>query len=203
MRTLVLAVVQNPTGSGASVTLYYKYHFRSRMSGSVEKYSECYAEERSISDCDDSSDVCKSSTCQIRRVRQLRGGKRGDGERLGWRDGASACHSAALRRSLAARSTACASSRSATTSDIYPQRLIHSPNGHVFSINSDKEYQLYRSQNFKNTGFGDGMDFVWASYGNYAVRGPDKIKVHKGNSIAKLCAKLKNNFGEPVIYVKK
>ena len=31
------------------------------------------------------------------------------------------------------------------TADIYPQRVQHSPNGHIVAINSDKEYLLYRS----------------------------------------------------------
>lgn len=37
-------------------------------------------------------------------------------------------------------------------SDIFPQSVKHSPNGHTFVICSDDEYSIFRSQNFKNVG---------------------------------------------------
>lgn len=36
------------------------------------------------------------------------------------------------------------------TADIYPMSLKHSPNGHVFALNNDSEFSLFRTQTFKN-----------------------------------------------------
>ena len=69
-------------------------------------------------------------------------------------------------------------------SDIYPCGVRHSPNGHLFAIFSDSEYTIYRSQNFKNSGFGQGTDLVWASNGDFAVREAFSIKIFKNNTLS-------------------
>ena len=58
----------------------------------------------------------------------------------------------------------------------------HSPNGHSFALFNDSEYIIYRSQTFKNSGYGTGTDFCWSSNGDYAVRELSSIKLIKGNS---------------------
>lgn len=49
--------------------------------------------------------------------------------------------------------------------DFYPTGLKHAPNGHTFAVYNDSEFSIFRSQNFKNCGFGQGTDFVWGSNG--------------------------------------
>lgn len=71
------------------------------------------------------------------------------------------------------------SSKDLGISDIYPAGIRHSPNGHMFAVFSDSEFLIYRSQNFKNCGFGQGTDLVWAPNGNYAVRESFSIKIYK------------------------
>ena len=39
---------------------------------------------------------------------------------------------------------------------------------------------IYRSQTFKNSGYGTGSDFVWSSNGDFAVRESSSIKIIKG-----------------------
>jgi coatomer subunit beta' len=60
--------------------------------------------------------------------------------------------------------------------------VTHSPNGHLFGIYSDQEFSIYRSQTFKNAGFGQGTDLVWSNAGDYAVRETFTIKFYKGAS---------------------
>ncbi|CAD8136859.1 unnamed protein product [Paramecium octaurelia] len=69
-------------------------------------------------------------------------------------------------------------------SDIYPCGVRHSPNGHLFAIFSDSEYTIYRSQNFKNSGFGSGTDLIWSSSGDYAVKEIFSIKLFKNNTLS-------------------
>lgn len=61
----------------------------------------------------------------------------------------------------------------------------HSPNGHSFAVYSDSEYSIYRAQNFKNAGFGQGTDLVWGPVvDSYAVRDAFSIKTYKNNTLA-------------------
>lgn len=59
------------------------------------------------------------------------------------------------------------------TCEIYPQSLLHSPNGRFVSVCGDGEYILYTALAWRNKAFGPALDFVWASKENsndYAIR---------------------------------
>ncbi|KAK4099215.1 Coatomer, beta' subunit [Parathielavia hyrcaniae] len=69
------------------------------------------------------------------------------------------------------------------TAEVYPQSLIHSPNGRFAAICGDGEYIIYTALAWRNKGFGQALDFVWASKDNsndYAIReSATSIKVFK------------------------
>lgn len=69
------------------------------------------------------------------------------------------------------------------TCDIYPTSVKHSPNGHVFALYNDSEYILYRTQTFKNSGYGSGTDLVWSINGDFAVRDKYSIILYKNNNV--------------------
>ena len=46
---------------------------------------------------------------------------------------------------------------------IYPQRIAHSPNGRFVSVCGDGEYIIYTAMGWRNTTFGNAMEFVWAA----------------------------------------
>lgn len=57
--------------------------------------------------------------------------------------------------------------------EIYPQSLLHSPNGRFVSVCGDGEYIIYTALAWRNKSFGSALDFVWASKENsndYAIR---------------------------------
>jgi len=55
--------------------------------------------------------------------------------------------------------------------DVYPQMIDHSPNGRLCVIYGDGEYIIYNTTAWKNTSFGQGLEFVWGrGKGQYAVR---------------------------------
>ncbi|KAI9824041.1 MAG: hypothetical protein M1832_002109 [Thelocarpon impressellum] len=57
--------------------------------------------------------------------------------------------------------------------EIYPQSLLHSPNGRFVSVCGDGEYILYTALAWRNKAFGSALDFVWGSKDNsndYAIR---------------------------------
>lgn len=57
--------------------------------------------------------------------------------------------------------------------EIYPQTLLHSPNGRFVSVCGDGEYIIYTALAWRNKAFGSALDFVWASKDNsndYAIR---------------------------------
>ncbi|PWW79883.1 Coatomer, beta' subunit [Tuber magnatum] len=57
--------------------------------------------------------------------------------------------------------------------DIYPQSLLHSPNGRFVSVCGDGEYIIYTALAWRNKAFGQALDFVWGSRENsndYAIR---------------------------------
>ncbi len=64
-------------------------------------------------------------------------------------------------------------------SDFYATGVRHAPNGHQFAIFNDREYAIFRSQNFKGCGFGQGCDFVWSHNSDYAVRESFSVKVFR------------------------
>ncbi|KAI1148048.1 coatomer WD associated region-domain-containing protein [Nemania diffusa] len=59
------------------------------------------------------------------------------------------------------------------TCEIYPQTLLHSPNGRFVAVCGDGEYIIYTALAWRNKAFGSALDFVWASKENnndYAIR---------------------------------
>lgn len=57
--------------------------------------------------------------------------------------------------------------------EIYPQSLLHSPNGRFVSVCGDGEYIIYTALAWRNKAFGSALDFVWADKNNsndYAIR---------------------------------
>ena len=69
------------------------------------------------------------------------------------------------------------------TCDLYPTAVKHAPNGHVFALYNDIEYIIYRSQNFKNSGYGSGTDLVWSINGDFAVRDKLALVLYKNNNV--------------------
>lgn len=65
--------------------------------------------------------------------------------------------------------------------ELYPQQLIHSPNGRLLCACGDGEYIIYTALSLKNKSFGSALEFVWAEEaGVYATRETSsKIKVFK------------------------
>jgi coatomer subunit beta' len=59
------------------------------------------------------------------------------------------------------------------STEIYPQTLLHSPNGRFVAVCGDGEYIIYTSLALRNQAFGSALDFAWASKENdkdYAIR---------------------------------
>ncbi|CAG8468172.1 1461_t:CDS:10 [Paraglomus occultum] len=65
--------------------------------------------------------------------------------------------------------------------EVYPQTLQHSPNGRFVVVCGDGEYIIYTALAWRNKGFGNGLEFVWALDSNeYAVReSSTKVKLYK------------------------
>ncbi|KAF5530069.1 Coatomer subunit beta [Fusarium napiforme] len=59
------------------------------------------------------------------------------------------------------------------TCEVYPQTLIHSPNGRFVAVCGDGEYIIYTALAWRNKAFGSALDFAWASKDNsndFAIR---------------------------------
>ncbi|KAK4960098.1 Coatomer subunit beta' [Elasticomyces elasticus] len=59
------------------------------------------------------------------------------------------------------------------STEIYPQTLIHSPNGRFVAVCGDGEYIIYTALALRNQAFGSALDFAWASKEHdkdYAIR---------------------------------
>ena len=59
------------------------------------------------------------------------------------------------------------------STEIYPQTLLHSPNGRFVAVCGDGEYIIYTALALRNQAFGSALDFAWASRENdkdYAIR---------------------------------
>ncbi|CAG8532370.1 11890_t:CDS:10 [Rhizophagus irregularis] len=84
--------------------------------------------------------------------------------------------------------------------EIYPQTLQHSPNGRFVVVCGDGEYIIYTALAWRNKGFGNGLEFVWALDSNeYAVReSTTKIKLYK--NFKERPNSLKLNFTAEGIY---
>jgi coatomer subunit beta' len=69
------------------------------------------------------------------------------------------------------------------TCEVYPQTLIHSPNGRFVAVCGDGEYIIYTALAWRNKAFGSALDFVWASKDNsndFAIReSAMSVKVYK------------------------
>ncbi|XP_018492767.2 coatomer subunit beta'-3 isoform X1 [Raphanus sativus] len=68
------------------------------------------------------------------------------------------------------------------TCDLYPQSLKHNPNGRFVVVCGDGEYIIYTALAWRNRSFGSGLEFVWSSEGECAVReSSSKIKIFNKN----------------------
>lgn len=59
------------------------------------------------------------------------------------------------------------------STELYPQSLVHSPNGRFVAVCGDGEYIIYTALALRNQAFGSALDFAWASKENdkdYAIR---------------------------------
>ncbi|KAK2746644.1 hypothetical protein FQN57_002988 [Myotisia sp. PD_48] len=69
------------------------------------------------------------------------------------------------------------------STDIYPQTLVHSPNGRFVSVCGDGEYIIYTALAWRNKAFGQALDFAWGSKDNsndYAIReSATSVKIFK------------------------
>jgi coatomer subunit beta' len=69
------------------------------------------------------------------------------------------------------------------TCEVYPQTLLHSPNGRFVSVCGDGEFIIYTALAWRNKAFGSALDFVWGSKDNsndYAIReSATSVKIFK------------------------
>lgn len=69
------------------------------------------------------------------------------------------------------------------TCEVYPQTLLHSPNGRFVSVCGDGEFIIYTALAWRNKAFGSALDFVWGSKENsndYAIReSATSVKIFK------------------------
>ncbi|KAL5596724.1 hypothetical protein BROUX41_006584 [Berkeleyomyces rouxiae] len=69
------------------------------------------------------------------------------------------------------------------TCEVYPQTLLHSPNGRFVAVCGDGEYIIYTALAWRNKAFGSALDFVWGSKENsndFAIReSATSVKVYK------------------------
>ncbi|RVD90047.1 uncharacterized protein DFL_001030 [Arthrobotrys flagrans] len=67
--------------------------------------------------------------------------------------------------------------------EIYPQSLMHNPNGRFVSVCGDGEYIIYTALAWRNKAFGQALDFAWGSKDNsndYAIReSATSVKIFK------------------------
>lgn len=55
--------------------------------------------------------------------------------------------------------------------DLYPQSLVHNPNGRFVTVCGDGEYIIYTALAWRNKSFGSALEFVWGEDSNvYATR---------------------------------
>ena len=67
--------------------------------------------------------------------------------------------------------------------EIYPQTLLHAPNGRFVAVCGDGEYIIYTAIALRNQAFGSALDFAWGSKDNdkdYAIReSPLSVKIFR------------------------
>jgi len=63
--------------------------------------------------------------------------------------------------------------------DLYPQSLVHGPNGRFVTVCGDGEYVIYTALAWRNKSFGAALDFGWSvDSSEFAVReSPSKIRI--------------------------
>lgn len=55
--------------------------------------------------------------------------------------------------------------------DLYPQSLVHNPNGRFVTVCGDGEYIIYTALAWRNKSFGSALEFAWGEDSNiYATR---------------------------------
>jgi len=54
--------------------------------------------------------------------------------------------------------------------EIFPQYVMHHPNGRLFAVCGDGEYVIYTAQALRNKSFGSALEFVWGHSGAYSTR---------------------------------
>lgn len=69
------------------------------------------------------------------------------------------------------------------STEIYPQTLLHSPNGRFVAVCGDGEYIIYTALALRNQAFGSALDFAWANKEHdkdYAIRESQySVKIHR------------------------
>lgn len=65
--------------------------------------------------------------------------------------------------------------------EVFPNQLVHSPNGRFVAVTGDGEYIIYTALAWRNKSFGSAIDFAWAHDSNeYAVLNPNHdVQVYK------------------------
>ena len=63
--------------------------------------------------------------------------------------------------------------------DLYPQSLVHNPNGRFVTVCGDGEYIIYTALAWRNKSFGSALEFVWGEDSNvYATRYVQQTLLH-------------------------
>eukprot|EP00884_Botryococcus_braunii_P001163 jgi/Botrbrau1/11047/Bobra.92_2s0018.1 len=83
--------------------------------------------------------------------------------------------------------------------DLYPQQLVHNPNGRFVTVCGDGEYIIYTALAWRNKSFGTALEFVWGSDSSvFATReSTTSVKVFKN---FKETAALRPGFAAEGIY---
>uniref|UniRef100_A0A061QYC6 Coatomer subunit beta' n=1 Tax=Tetraselmis sp. GSL018 TaxID=582737 RepID=A0A061QYC6_9CHLO len=83
--------------------------------------------------------------------------------------------------------------------DLYPQTLMHNPNGRFVAVTGDGEYIIYTALAWRNKSFGQALDCVWSADSNeFACReSTSRVKIFKNFKEAK---SIRPSFGAEQIY---
>lgn len=92
-------------------------------------------------------------------------------------------------------------------SELYPQSLIHSPNGRLLAVCGDGKYDIVTALTLKQKSHGDALEFVWAEdAGMYATReSSSKVRVFKDfkdHKPVKLGFASEGIFGGPLLGIR-
>jgi coatomer subunit beta' len=82
--------------------------------------------------------------------------------------------------------------------DIYPQTILHNPNGRFVVVCGDGEYIIYTSMALRNKAYGSAQEFIWSyDSSEYAIRDGNQVKIFKNFKERK---SFKPSFGTENIY---